>query len=260
MSDARVEAWRNALAKLGAVCCLLLVVSLMDAVIAKFRESPQEHHVLPGEVVQLTGPVGENDQAIGDLVITGDSAAIQVRVDAIRPGFWLGGAMWHARVTVSPNAAAGDHVVRIHARQIPADKVQALHIMVHADAADYQQSSKSVIRRVLNFSPWWMTIVWAACAAINFLCVFVLSNRIDQSLAQEGRAEIYLIRPTDGGQEIVFGLGSRYGVEAGTQFDVLDKSGLWIGFAEVRKVTEDDALAWVKGDRPVEPESMVVKR
>jgi len=44
-------------------------------------------------MIQVTGPAGEKDQKIEDLTITGDSSAIAVTVDAIRPSHWFGGAM-----------------------------------------------------------------------------------------------------------------------------------------------------------------------
>jgi len=110
----------------------------------------------------------------------------------------------HARLEVNPSAAAGDYAVRIHGREVPVDKVPALHIIVHKDAADHQRSSKSLIRRTLNLSPWWMIVLWAACALVIFLFVFVLSNLIDRMLADQGRAAVYLVRPEDGGQVILF--------------------------------------------------------
>ena len=259
MTCTGVLAYRDVLSKLGALFCLLLVVSLLDAVIGKFREPSQVFHALPGEVIPLTGPMSGNDQTLDDLAISSESAALQVSADAIRPGFWMGGAMWHARITVGPNATPGEYKVRIHPREIPAHKVQSFHIIVHSDAADYQRSSTSFIQRALNVSPWWLMALFAACALAIFLVVFMLSNRIDHCLAEEGRAEIYLVRPVDGRLEIAFGLGSRNGVEAGTQHDIFDRTGRWIGFADVRKVTESDGLAEVRGDCQVDPESMVVK-
>jgi len=151
--------------------------------------------------------------------------------------------MWHARITVGPNATP----VNTRCASIPRDpahKVQSFHIIVHRDAADFQQSSTSFIQRAINVSPWWLMFLFAACALATFLVVYMLSNRIDHCLAEEGRAEIYLVRPVDGRLEIAFGLGSRNGVEAGTQLDIFDRTGRWIGFADVRKVTESDGLAW----------------
>ena len=258
MTQAQAEAWRDALSKLGTLWCVLLAVTLLDAVISKFREPPQVFHVLAGETIQVTGPVGDQTAKIDDLIISGNPPTVAINVDAIRPSFWFGGAMWHARVAVSSTTVAGDYPVQIHAREVPVDKVQALHFVVHADAASYQQSFKSVIRRVLGLSPWWLTLAWALCAVGTFFGVYGLSQRVDQLLAQQGRAAVYLVRPGDEGQEIIFGLGSRHGLTVGNKLDVLDQAGRWIGFAEVRKVSEDDGLAWVNADCPVGPGAMVV--
>ncbi len=114
MTSAQAEVWRDALSKVCALWCLLLAVTLLDAVIAKFREPSLVFHALPGDVIRVTGPVAGKAQGIDDLVISADPAAIQINLDAIRPSFWFGGAMWHARAMVSPAAAAGDYPVRIY--------------------------------------------------------------------------------------------------------------------------------------------------
>lgn len=258
MTQAQAEAWRDALSKLGTLWCVLLAVTLLDAVISRFREPPQVFHVLAGETIQVTGPVGDQTAKIDDLIIAGNPPTVTISIDAIRFGFWFGGAMWHARVAVSSTTAAGDYPVRIHPREIPVEKVPALHIVVHSDAVSYRQSSKSAIRRVSGLSPWWLTLVWALCAVGTFFAVYGLSQKVDQLLALQGRAAIYLVRPGDEGQEIVFGLGSRHGLTVGSNLDVLDKTGHWIGFAEVRKVSEEDGLAWVNADLQVGPGAMVV--
>ncbi len=103
-------------------------------------------------------------------------------------------------------------------------------------------------------------LVWLGCVVITLLCVYVLAHRVDRLMAEDGRAEIYLMRPVDGGHEIIFELGSRYGVAVGTRVDVVDKAGSWVGFAEVRKTTENDGLAWVSSDYPVKPGCIVVKK
>lgn len=260
MTSAQAEAWRDALSKVCALWCLLLAVTLLDAVIAKFREPSLVFHALPGDVIRVTGPVAGKAQGMDDLVISADPAAIQINLDAIRPSFWFGGAMWHARAMVRPAAAAGDYPVRIYDQETPAGKVEALHFVVHAGADSYQQSHKSAIRRILNLSPWWLMLVWVGCVVITLLCVYVLAQRVDRLMAEDGRAEIYLMRPVDGGQEIIFEMGSRYGVAVGTRVDVVDKAGSWIGFAEVRKTTENDGLAWVSSDYPVKPGCIVVKK
>ncbi|HAA05308.1 MAG TPA: hypothetical protein DCZ69_05280 [Syntrophobacteraceae bacterium] len=260
MTWSQAVAWRDVLGKLGTLWCILLAVSLLDAVTAKFRESPLVSHVMPGEVIQLTNPVGEPNAKMDDLVIVGNTPTIAISVDAIRPSFWFGGAMWHARVEVSSTAAAGDYPIRIYPRGVPEAKVPAHHVIVHADQQSYYGSSTSFIRRFLRYSPWQLAAIWALCVVATLSGLYLLSRFVDRLMALEGRASIYLVRSVDDGQEILFGLGSKHGVETGRRVDVLDGSGHWVGFGEVRKVDETDALAWVQTDVVVIPGFTVISR
>ena len=48
---------RNFLGKVGACCCLLVFLALLDGLVARFREPPNMLKILPGESLEINGPL-----------------------------------------------------------------------------------------------------------------------------------------------------------------------------------------------------------
>jgi hypothetical protein len=72
---------------------------------------------------------------------------------------------------------------------------------------------------------------------------FLLGRRIERLLADQGRAEVFLVKSTPGGTALYFGLGRRHGVVAGMRVDIWAESGQPICAAVVQQVDADNAMA-----------------
>jgi len=193
------------------------------------------------------------------LRITSDSNQIHLAIEQIHTGFWLGGLMWRGTLTTNSTLGAGDYTVAVKAGSDPAGKPLAtFRVRIFADAASLQKSAASIIQRTTGISPWWSAALLFALAAGSAGIVFLLSEKREQLLRQEGKAEIYRISEQDGAYEVSFALGTRQGVHVGSKLTLLDKSGLPVGSVIVKEVYEEDATATVSVDCLPQPGFLVV--
>jgi hypothetical protein len=100
----------------------------------------------------------------------------------------------------------------------------------------------------------WVAAVFTFIPAMGFFAlVFLLSQRIERLLAEDGRAELYRVRQTDQGIEISFGLGKEQGLVVGTLLNLFDEKGQSLGTVAVRSVTARDAMALTAEEQGVRP-------
>jgi hypothetical protein len=246
--------WRNVIGKATAYLCMVLAIAMLDGVIAQFREPVNVFHLLPGTSESINGHLQEQLAAIEELTCTSSSDSIQVTFESLHSGFWLGGYMWRGKLTVSPQAVPGKYSVVIRPRGKPEQKSDlTFRVNVYADEASHRQSFKSIIRRTADFSPWWVVAVLLPIVGVAFGSVFLLSQKIDGLMAQSGKAEVYLVRPEEFGQEIAFGLGTRHGVQVGSRVTILNETGQPVCTAEIQQVSATDAVARAGSECDVKP-------
>ncbi len=89
--------------------------------------------------------------------------------------------------------------------------------------------------------------------------VFLLSQKIEYLLAQQGKAEVYLVRKTETGYDISFALGTRHGVGPGSKLSLYDEGGRPVGTAVVRECSATDSVAAADTAVPVRQGYMVVR-
>jgi len=249
-----INARRRFAGTAAALCCLLFCISALDGLISRFGEDPHEVRLLPGESAAVNGSASEGVRDPQDLTVTSDSDLIRLAVDRIHTGFWLGGLMWRGTVTASSTLQAGDYTLTVSAPGEPSGKPLAtFRVRVFQDAASLLKSSRSIIQRTIGISPWWLAALFfplaIACSGIVYLC----SQRREQLLRQEGKAELYRIGRSDEGLEVSFALGTRQGVRVGSVLTLLDPAGVAVGSVTVRDVFEEDATATVSPDCLPEP-------
>jgi hypothetical protein len=251
---------RSLIGKAGACVCILFAIAILDGVVAQMREPVNVFQVLPGAALQINGSLAEKLSGIEELTHTSTTDAIHVTFETLYSGFWLGGYMWRALLTVDAPCAPGSYTVTVGLRNNPQPKpLASFQIHVHPDANRLRQTYQSIIQRTFNLSPWWLVGALLPLIGLAFGVVYWLSQKISALLAQRGEAEIYLVREAELGQDIAFGLGTRHGIRVGSQVTVLNGSGQPVGAAIVSKVSETDALARVGLEGDVKPGYMVVK-
>lgn len=258
MNLEQISVLRKFARRIGAIFFILIFVAVIDGCIAKFREPINVFNILPGQSAKVDGPLDLKIQDIKELTYTSTSDNVRLSFDAIQAGFWLGGNMWIGTVTTDKLIPPGEYDVTVYTRgETDIKKKFVFRIKVFKDYASYRQSFKSVIRRYLDFSPWWILLFCLPLSALTVGIVFFLSKRFEELLAREGKAEIYRIIRGDNGCEISFGLGTNHGIQPGARLSLLNESGHPAGSAVVQKVTETDSSAIVGLDYTVKEGDIV---
>jgi len=233
----------------AALCYLLFCISALDGLISRFGENPHEVRLLPGESAAVNGPASEGVRDPQDLTVTSDSDLIRLSVEKIHTGFWLGGLMWRGTVTTSSTLEAGDYTLTVSAPSEPSGRPLAtFRIRVFQDAASLLKSAGPILQRTIGISPWWLAAIFLPLAVICSGIVFFCSQKREQFLRQEGKAEVYRVSRSDEGFEVSFALGTRQGVRVGSVLTLLDSAGDPVGSVTVRDVFEEDATATVSPD------------
>jgi len=98
---------RSVAGKITALFCILFSLSIIDAVIAGFRQPVRVFDLLPGYVSGISGLIAEKVESPKEISYTVSSDFIRLSVDSIQKGHWFGDNMWQWLVIVSPDSAAG---------------------------------------------------------------------------------------------------------------------------------------------------------
>lgn len=246
--------WRKSAGRTCALFCLLACFALLDGLIAKFREPVNVFHVLPGDVVDVNGPLPENIKRPEALTCDSDSPDLDLVFEAVHSGYFLGGNMWRGRLAVGRNSAPGKYEVTVRPRDYPRDKPGfQIRVVVYADALSQRTSFRSFIKRQTGISPFLAAAAFLPLIGIILGGIFLLSSRIETLLARLGKAEIYKVSKGEGCCYVAFGLGRDHGINPGDEVKILDPEGKLLGKAEVQEVSAKDAVALARMDPELAP-------
>jgi len=252
---------RNLLGKVGACCCLLLFLALLDGLVARFREPFNVLKVLPGTSLEINGPLQEEAQGVGDLTYTAGSPKLRVSFEAMHKGYFLGGDMWRGRLLVDPQTPPGEYPLTMGVKgKTPPKPLPPFQVIVFADALSLQDSDKSLLRRHWGLSPWGTAASFLPAILLCFGGVFLLSQKRERLLMAMGRAEIYRVASGEGGCVIGFGLGTDHGLQTGSRVRILDNQEHEVGTGEVQESTATDSLALVHSEQKIKPGYIVCRR
>jgi hypothetical protein len=256
----RINRRRNLLGKAGACCCLFLFLALVDGLVARFREPPNIFKVLPGQSVELNGPLEDEVQDLRELTYRGDHHLLLTFSEAHK-GYFLGGDMWRGRLQVAPDTKPGVYFLTVGIKgKTPPRTLPPYRIMVFADPRSLRQSHKSLIQRAGGLSPWAVAPGFLPAILLCFGGVFLLSQKKEKLLAALGRAEIYRVQPGEDELRISFGLGTEHGVHPGSRIEIHDDRENPAGVGEVQEVTATDAVARVPAGVEIKPGYIVSLR
>jgi hypothetical protein len=251
---------RNLLGKLAAALGLLMFLAMLDGLVARFREPANVFKVLPGETVEINGPLVEEIKDLRELTYQASSSHLAVRFVALHKGYFLGGDMWRGELRANGKITPGEYELRVLTPGGAGLKpLPPFRIMVFFDKETRQRRAPSLVLRFTGTSPWAAALAILPLALAVGGGVFLMSQRIETLLAQQGKAEIYRVLRRDDGLEIHFGLGMAHGLRPGDRVAVRDGQGRQVAGAEVQETRETSAWALVPGDREVK-EGYIVTR
>lgn len=243
MDEEKAVRRRKSLGKITAVCCILLSLSLIDAVIAGFRQSAKVFDILPGTTVEINGIMGKKVESAREIAWTASSDHIRLSVDSIQKGHWFGDNMWQGRLIIDPETRAGEYSLTAGIEGMKVRKPDIFLIRVYKDYAGYRQSFKSLIKRYLDISPWIMAAFFSPFVVLAFGYIFLLSGKIEQLMAKQGKAVVYRVKNSVEGCELYFSLGSRHGIRENACFNLFNEEGKPVGTAVVQNISDTDSRA-----------------
>ncbi len=245
---------RSAVGKITALLCVLLCLSILDAVIAGFRQPQRVFDLLPGTSSGISGLMAEKVDSTGEISYTVGSELIRLSIDSIQKGHWFGDNMWQGRVIVSPDAGEGEYSLTVGVDGIKNLKPPLKFLIrVHKDYASYRLSFKSFIKRYLDISPWILAVSFFTLVVPAFVYVFFLSVKIETQMAKQGKAVVYRVKKADDGYEISFSLGAAHGIRTDTSLAIFNEGGKPAGTAVINNVSENDSVARVGPGCTVKP-------
>ncbi len=257
----QVSQRRRFLGKVGAALCIFLFLAVADGLVALFRQPPNVLKVLPGESVEINGDVPGEINHLQELQHSSTTGGLTLAVQELHKGYFLGGAMWRGRLTVSPNLAPGEYLLTVSTKSLPRGQAQPFfRVLVFGSVQARLRSSTSLIQRHTGYSPWTVAAAFFPFILLVFGLVFLLSQRRETLLRQQGQAEIYRLVRDDTGWTIRFGLGAAQGLTPGVRLVILDEAGRTVGAAAVKEVGETDSWAVVSGDQEVKIGYLVSSR
>jgi hypothetical protein len=250
----QIKAWRRWAGRIGSFLCILLFLIIIDDLVARFREPLNLFSGLPGDRLAVSGPLTKKTNQVSELIGQTDSSEIQLELKSIQKGFWLGGYLWNGSLNISPTTLPGEYHLTVRPKDTPAEKSSPLYrIHVYKDLRELKRNSKSFLVRSLGIYPWQAGLFLLFPILFTFAFVFYLSHMEERLLAEQGKAEIYRVRKKDLGYEISFGLGSKQGIQTGSNLILIDHQGKILGSIIVAAVYENHSTALVDPGLPVRP-------
>jgi len=245
---------RSITGKAAAFFCVLLCLSILDAVVAGFRQPARVFDLLPGTSSGISGIMAEKVESTGEISYTVGSELIRLSIDSIQKGHWFGDNMWQGRIMVSPDTGEGEYSLTVGVDGIKKLKPPINFLVrVHKDYASYRHSFKSFIKRYLDISPWILAASFFTLVVPAFVHVFFLSVKIETQMTKQGKAVVYRVKKADDGYEISFSLGAAHGIRTDTSLAILNEGGKPAGTAIVNNVSENDSVARVGPGCTVKP-------
>jgi hypothetical protein len=235
---------RKHVGKIGTLICILFFGAILDTCVARFREPLFTVHLLPGGSEAVEGQLDHNVKELPQMRIESPDARVRLQIDALQSGFWFGGSMWIGEIFAADDTPPGVYDIQVFALDRPSAKpVAAFRAMVYPDYAALRESFFSVIQRTFDIRPWMVAVVCMPVLGIVLCLMFVFSRRVERLLADQGRAEIFLVKKADAGFEVWFGLGERHGVEPGVRVTICAENGDPICETVVQRVDTENSMA-----------------
>lgn len=249
MSVAGVALWRRLTGWLGSLLFTLTALAVVDGLVSQARRQANTLDTVPGEEVVVSGYMPPETKDVQDLAVETDGAPLEVTLASTYRGFWLGAAMWRAQVRVAPQAPAGSYTLRIAARQPqPQARPHETTIRVYPDHQAWRQASPSLLVRHMDVAPFVAAVGLFPLALLTMGANFLLTRRLEQHMAREGKAEVYMVKKSSENCLISFALGQSHGLYMGDELDILNEQGLIVGAARVVQSSARESVAQVESD------------
>lgn len=250
---------RQHLGKIAAVIIVLFFAALFDSCVARFRAPLFTVHLLPGTSERVDGRLDNDIKNLSELRIENPCASVQLKIDRLQNGFWLGGNMWIGSIAAASDATAGTFDLRVFRRDQPLNTpAAAFRAVVYPDYPALQRSFFSIIQRSFNVEPGMVALGCIPVLGLVLGLIYLFGRKEESLLAGQGRAEIFLMKPAVEGIELYFAMGKRHGLTMGMSVSICASDGQLICDAEVRALDEGNAMAFTEASAHRLPRTALV--
>lgn len=244
MTRHALAAWRNLAAWLGAACLFLVLACLVDGSQAGGRKDPGVNELLPGQSLIISGPMPADAEKLDQLLLRSDTGGLDLRLVETYSGFWMGGQLWRAEVSIPATLAPGDYFVALSARNETSPKLtQHFTLRVFPDQRALDRTSLSLVTRAMGASPFVLAAGLLPLGVAFGAASTLLSRQLAAALRAEGLGQVVRVQKTDKGLLASFTLGLRDGLAEGAAVDFLTPGGTALFTSTVSAARADDADA-----------------
>jgi hypothetical protein len=235
----------------GILAMLLLVgalVSMADALRGGFLGGGGLIELLPGSKYAISGPMPANTTVIKDFIIDGQQEDGSVRLvpEAVFSGYWFGGSMWRGAIVIDPSAREGNYELKVKessgGKQNP---TLVFKVKVWPDQATLNANSSSALLRMTGRNPFFVALGLTLCgmtaAGVNFL----MGRLWARHLAAHNCGEIYKLRRTERGTEVVGELHCGTTAHLGMSCSIYRPSGEFLCTARVSSCEKNEIFILV---------------
>lgn len=243
MTRQTLSAWRNLAAWLGTICLFLFLACLIDGSQAGGRKDPNVSELLPGQSLKISGPMPKDAEKLEHLRIASSQPELGLKLEETYSGFWLGGQLWRAEVSVPASLAPGDYPVSLSARNETSPKfTQNFTMRVFPDERAMDAVSLSLVKRNTGASPFVLASFLLPLGIAFGVVSTLLSRRLAELLRTLGLGQVFRVQKTEEGLRVFYPLGSRDGLAVGDTVEFLAPKGESVLYsAPVDVIRADDA-------------------
>jgi hypothetical protein len=260
MTLEQLSRWRRIAGIVGGVFCLFIALGILDALIAQVRTSPYTLNALPGDTVNINGPMPERVKDRGELTYQSSTEDLTVEITRIHTGYWLGGNIWTGVVLLGQDITPATHQFMVRPLEIEqGETYPVFELTVHHDQAGMQASANSFIKRFTGLPPWFAPAFFLPLTVLTFLAVYTISAKREALLLKQGKGEVVRVKKVEGQVEIAMSLGTDHGFEKNTRVLLYDAEDNPIASIEVVKAWPSASIALADVSCPTWPGQLVSK-
>jgi hypothetical protein len=260
MTPQRTRIWRRTAGWLGALILSLIVLCVLDGLVSQARREYNAFDALPGQRVKATGPFPAGAGDLAAVIIDGNNETVRLRFEDSTKSFWFGGSLWRGVIEVGAQAAAGRYRLALRGPEEPVAKPNMEYtVRVFASPEEMRSHSTSYAIRFLDLHPFALAGSLFPFALLVMAGSFFLSKHMEQAMAKEGKAEIYMVKKSPEGCLVSFSLGTTHGIRPGDRMDILNENGLKVAQADVEQSGKRDSVAKVLAPVQIEVGFVVAK-
>lgn len=266
------ETNRRAFNRLAVLFFSLFLLSIADLLVYTLSESARVFKVVGGREARIGGkllqPVDrrllasfeqQSDRSGAPqidysrlLAYAPQSSRFAIRITAVQ------GRLWRGTLRAETSARPVEASFQIFARPGPAPAEAPLYrVHIYPDTASFRRSFRSLSKGFLGIEPLWVPLALLPFALLFFVAAFKAARREERGLQAQGTGPIYKLAKRKDHWEVVFGLGTRHGIQSGQRLQLLDSKWQTVGEIVVETVAEDHSTARLDLSTPVRSDYLV---